>query len=149
MISMDNMNKGIVFNFSKVKDRLTMIKTLKEVFCLSLREAKDAVDCGTYFHNLSEFSYKNDAIKFYNTIFDKIARLINEDCSDVIKFVWKENKSNSNSQNIQEINNNVVKVGSVYILTEEEYNSLCKYRGLLMNMLGTYKQFLQAYESFK
>lgn len=149
MISMDNMNKGIVFNFSKVKDRLTMIKTLKEVFCLSLREAKDAVDCGTYFHNLSEFSYKNDAIKFYNTIFDKIARLINEDCSDVIKFVWKENKSNSNSQNIQEINNNVVKVGSVYILTEEEYNSLYKYRGLLMNMLGTYKQFLQAYESFK
>lgn len=126
MISMDNMNKGIVFNFSKVKDRLTMIKTLKEVFCLSLREAKDAVDCGTYFHNLSEFSYKNDAIKFYNTIFNKIARLINEDCSDVIKFVWKENKSNSNSQNIQEINNNVVKVGSVYILTEEEYNSLCK-----------------------
>lgn len=149
MISMDNMNKGIVFNFSKVKDRLTMIKTLKEVFCLSLREAKDAVDCGTYFHNLSEFSYKNDAIKFYNTIFDKIARLINEDCSDVIKFVWKENKSNSNSQNIQEFNNNVVKVGSVYILTKEEYNSLCKYRGLLMDMLGTYKQFLQAYESFK
>ena len=104
MISMDNMNKGIVFNFSKVRDKLTMIKTLKEVFCLSLREAKDAVDCGTYFHNLSDFSYKNDAIKFYNTIFDKIARLINEDCSDVIKFVWKENKSNSNSQNIQEIN---------------------------------------------
>lgn len=149
MISMDNMNKGIVFNFSKVKDRLTMIKTLKEVFCLSLREAKDAVDCGTYFHNLSQFSYKNDAIKFYNEIFSKIARLIHEDCSDVIKFVWKENKSNSNSQNIQEINNNVVKVGSVYILTEEEYNGLCKYRGLLMDMLGTYKQFLQAYESFK
>lgn len=149
MISMDNMNKGIVFNFSKIKDRLTMIKTLKEVFCLSLREAKDAVDCGTYFHNLSDFSYKNDAIKFYNTIFDKIARLINEDCSDVIKFVWKENKSNSNSQNIQEINNNVVKVGSVYILTEEEYNHLCKCRGLLMDMLGTCKQFLQAYESFK
>lgn len=147
MISMDNMNKGIVFNFSKVKDRLTMIKTLKEVFCLSLREAKDAVDCGTYFHNLSEFSYKNDAIKFYNTIFDKIARLINEDCSDVIKFVWKENKSNSNSQNIQEFNNNVVKVGSVYILTEEEYNRLHKYHSLLMDMLGTYKQFLQAYES--
>lgn len=74
---------------------------------------------------------------------------MDEDCSDVIKFVWKKNESNSNSQNIQEINNNVVKVGSVYILTEEEYNHLHKYRGLLMDMLGTYKQFLQAYESFK
>lgn len=38
---------------------------------------------------------------------------------------------------------------TAYILTEEEYNHLCKCRGLLMDMLGTYKQFLQAYESFK
>lgn len=52
-----------------------------------------------------------------------------------------------NPQNIQEINPNVVKVGSVYILTEEEYNRLHKYHSLLMDMLGTYKQFLQAYES--
>lgn len=114
---MDNMNKGIKFDFSKtevITNKLRWIKTLKEVFCISLRDAKDAVDC-----------------------------------LDVIKFVWKKNESNSNSQNIQEITPNVVKVGSVYILTEEEYNHLCKCRGLLMDMLGTYKQFLQAYESFK
>lgn len=149
---MDNMNKGIKFNFSKtevIANKLRWIKTLKEVFCISLKDAKDAVDCGSYFYDLSKFSDKNDAINFYNAIVGKIARLIDEDSSDVIKFVWKENKSNSNSQNIQEINNNVVKVGSVYILTEEEYNGLCKYRGLLMDMLGTYKQFLQAYESYK
>ena len=53
------------------------------------------------------------------------------------------------NKNFQEITPNVIKVGSVYILTEEEYNYLCKCRGLLMDMLGTYKQFLQAYESFK
>ena len=149
---MDNMNKGIKFDFSKtevITNKLRWIKTLKEVFCISLRDAKDAVDCGSYFYDLSRFSYKNDAINFYNAIVGKIARLMDEDCSDVIKFVWKKNESNSNSQNIQEINNNVVKVGSVYILTEEEYNYLCKCRGLLMDMLGTYKQFLQAYESFK
>lgn len=61
----------------------------------------------------------------------------------------KNINTTNNSRNIQEITPNVVKVGSVYILTEEEYNHLCKYRGLLMDMLGTYKQFLQAYESFK
>lgn len=149
---MDNMNKGIKFDFSKtevITNKLRWIKTLKEVFCINLRDAKDAVDCGSYFYDLSRFSYENDAINFYNAIVGKIARLMDEDCSDVIKFVWKKNESNSNSQNIQEINNNVVKVGSVYILTEEEYNHLCKCRGLLMDMLGTYKQFLQAYESFK
>lgn len=147
---MDNMNKGIKFDFSKtevITNKLRWIKTLKEVFCISLRDAKDAVDCGSYFYDLSRFSYKNDAINFYNAIVGKIARLMDEDCSDVIKFVWKKNEFNSNSQNIQEINNNVVKVGSVYILTEEEYNRLHKCHGLLMDMLGTYKQFLQAYES--
>lgn len=147
---MDNMNKGIKFDFSKtevITNKLRWIKTLKEVFCINLRDAKDAVDCGSYFYDLSRFSYENDAINFYNAIVGKIARLMDEDCSDVIKFVWKKNESNSNSQNIQEINNNVVKVGSVYILTEEEYNRLHKYHSLLMDMLGTYKQFLQAYES--
>lgn len=149
---MDNMNKGIKFDFSKtevITNKLRWIKTLKEIFCIGLRDAKNAVDCGSYFYDLSRFLDKNDAINFYNAIVGKIARLIDEDCLDVIKFVWKENESNSNSQNIQEINNNVVKVGSVYILTEEEYNLLHNYRNLLMNMLGTYKQFLQAYESFK
>lgn len=149
---MDNMNKGIKFDFSKIEvitNKLRWIKTLKEVFCISLRDAKDAIYCGSYFYDLSRFSYKNDAINFYNAIVGKIARLMDEDYSDVIKFVWEKNESNSNSQNIQEINNNVVKVGSVYILTEEEYNHLHKCRGLLMDMLDTYKQFLQAYESYK
>lgn len=127
MINMDNMDKGIMFNFSKVNkinNKLQWIKTLKEVFCLNLREAKDAVDCGTYFYNLNKFSDKNNAINFYNVIVGKIAKLIDEDCLDVIKFIWVDNKPNS--QNIQEIGPNVVKVGSVYILTQERYEKLLK-----------------------
>lgn len=147
---MDNMNKGIEFDFSKtevIKNKLKWIKTLKEVFCISLRDAKDAVDCGSYFYDLSRFPYKNDAINFYNAIVSKIARLMDEDRLDVIKFVWKKNESNSNSQNIQEINNNVVKVGSVYILTEEEYEYLRKSLDILMDLLGTSKQFIQAHDA--
>lgn len=64
-----------------------------------------------------------------------------------IQFVEEQPRFKSERNEVKEINENVVKVGSVYILTEEEYNRLCKYRGLLMDMLGTYKQFLQAYES--
>lgn len=66
-----------------------------------------------------------------------------------IQFYEEQTRFKSERNEVKEINENVVKVGSVYILTEEEYNSLCKYRGLLMDMLGTYKRFLQAYESFK
>lgn len=66
-----------------------------------------------------------------------------------IQFYEEQTRFKSERNKVKEINNNVVKVGSVYILTEEEYNSLCKCRGLLIDMLGTYKQFLQAYESYK
>lgn len=66
-----------------------------------------------------------------------------------IQFYEEQTRFKSERNEVKEITPNVVKVGSVYILTEEEYNHLCKCRGLLMDMLGTYKQFLQAYESFK
>lgn len=66
-----------------------------------------------------------------------------------IQFYEEQTRFKSERNEVKEINENVVKVGSVYILTEEEYNRLHKYHGLLMDMLGTYKQFLQAYESFK
>lgn len=66
-----------------------------------------------------------------------------------IQFVEEQPHFKSERNEVKEINENIVKVGSVYILTEEEYNHLCKCRGLLMDMLGTYKQFLQAYESYK
>lgn len=66
-----------------------------------------------------------------------------------IQFVEEQPRFKSERNEVKEINENIVKVGSVYILTEEEYNHLCKCRGLLMDMLGTYKQFLQAYESYK
>lgn len=64
-----------------------------------------------------------------------------------IQFVEEQPRFKSERNEVKEINENIVKVGSVYILTEEEYNHLCKCRGLLMDMLGAYKQFLQAYES--
>lgn len=115
------MNKGIKFDFSKVEvttNKLRWIKTLKEVFCISLKDAKDAVDCGSYFHDLSEFSDKNDAINFYNVIVSKIARLIDGDYSDAIKFVWIDNE--------QKTSVDIVKVGSVYILTQERYEKLLK-----------------------
>lgn len=51
------------------------------------------------------------------------------------------------SKNFQEITPNVIKVGSVYILTEEEYEYLRKSLGILMDLLGTSKQFIQAHNA--
>lgn len=51
------------------------------------------------------------------------------------------------NKNFQEITPNVIKVGSVYILTEEEYEYLRKSLGILMNLLSTSKQFIQAHDA--
>lgn len=51
------------------------------------------------------------------------------------------------SKNFQEITPNVIKVGSVYILTEEEYEYLRKSLGILMDLLGTSKRFIQAHDA--
>ncbi len=142
---MNNMNKSIEFDFNKFSNKLLCVKALKDIFGFGLKEAKEIVDSRRYSYDLSHYSDRNEAINFYDSVFHQFIDTVRESPSDGIKFIW----INFNSQNIQEINNNVVKVGSVYILTEEEYNLLHNYRNLLMNMLGTYKQFLQAYESFK
>lgn len=143
------MKKGIRINFIRIRNRLLWVKALKATLKLSLEEAMEAITYQSYFYNLRRFSDKNKAIDFYNSIVKQITELIKEDCSSMVEFVWEENDKPIKSQNIQDIGPNIVKVGSVYILTEEEYNRLHKCHGLLMDMLGTYKQFLQAYESFK
>lgn len=140
---MNNMNKSIEFDFNKFSNKLLCVKALKDIFGFGLKEAKDIVDSRRYSYDLSHCSDRNEAINCYDSVFHQFTDTVRETYPDAIKFIWR------NPQNIQEINPNVVKVGSVYILTEEEYNRLHKYHSLLMDMLGTYKQFLQAYESFK
>lgn len=144
----------IKFNFKKAKFKIAWLKALKVIFGLELQTAKIAVDSGEFYYTLRD----NET---YEAICIKVAEVCGTISEEEIKNVMsvvepqiesqstKDINTTNNSRNIQEITPNVVKVGSVYILTEEEYNHLCKCRGLLMDMLGTYKQFLQAYESFK
>lgn len=153
----------IKFNFKKAKFKIAWLKALKVIFGLELQTAKIAVDSGEFYYTLRD----NET---YEAICIKVAEVcgtigesffseeeLEEEIKNVMSVVEPQIESQStkdinttnNSRNIQEITPNVVKVGSVYTLTEEEYNLLHNYRNLLMDMLGTYKQFLQAYESFK
>ena len=132
----------IKFNFKKAKFKIAWLKALKVIFGLELQTAKIAVDSGEFYYTLRD-----------NETYEAICIKVAEVCGTIGESFFSEeeikNVMSVVEPHIQEITPNVVKVGSVYILTEEEYNHLCKCRGLLMDMLGTYKQFLQAYESFK
>ncbi len=48
---------------------------------------------------------------------------------------------------VKEIEPDVVKVGSVYIITEEKYQYLRKSLSILMDLLGTSKRFIQAHDA--
>lgn len=127
--------KGIKFNFNKTKNKLMWVKITKTIFGLGLKEAKDAVDSGEYFYNLDHLSDRNEAIHIYDSITRQIVELTEADYSNIVEFIWQNNEFNS--QNIQEIQQivelNVVKVGSVYIITEEEYESLKESKDTLKN----------------
>ena len=132
----------IKFNFKKAKFKTAWLKALKVIFGLELQTAKIAVDSGEFYYTLRD-----------NETYEAICIKVAEVCGTIGESFFSEeeikNVMSVVEPQIESQSTNVVKVGSVYILTEEEYNYLCKCRGLLMDMLGTYKQFLQAYESFK
>lgn len=130
----------IKFNFKKAKFKIAWLKALKVIFGLELQTAKIAVDSGEFYYTLRD-----------NETYEAICIKVAEVCGTIgesffseeeIKNVMSVVEPQIESQSTKDIN-------TTYILTEEEYNHLCKCRGLLMDMLGTYKQFLQAYESFK
>lgn len=131
----------IKFNFKKAKFKTAWLKALKVIFGLELQTAKIAVDSGEFYYTLKD-----------NETYEAICIKVAEVCGTIgesffseeeIKNVMSIVEPQIESQSTKDINT------TKYILTEEEYNHLCKCRGLLMDMLGTYKQFLQAYESFK
>lgn len=130
----------IKFNFKKAKFKIAWLKALKVIFGLELQTAKIAVDSGEFYYTLKD-----------NETYEAICIKVAEVCGTIGEsfFSEEEIKNVMSVVEPQIESQNVVKVGSVYILTEEEYNHLHKCHSLLMDMLGTYKQFLQAYESFK
>lgn len=106
------------------------MKALKVIFGLELQTAKIAVDSGEFYYTLKD----NET---YEAICIKVAEVCGtigesffseEEIKNVMSIVEPQIESQStkninttnNSRNIQEITPNVVKVGSVYILTEDE-----------------------------
>ena len=124
----------VIFNFKKSTCRLNWVKILKVVFGFNLKEAKAIVDSGSYVHIVDNLN---------NPIVDLLIRIDSACIStldanqrkvelrDVISLSIfdKEENMPSNTPVLQEINVqdlDTVKIGSVYILTQERYEKLLK-----------------------
>lgn len=130
----------VLFNFKKSTCRLNWIKVLKVVFGFNLKEAKAIVDSGSYVHIVDGL---NNPINMQQYFVDLLIRIDsvcistldadqrNIELRDVISLSIfdKEENTPSNTPGLQEINVqdlDTVKIGSVYILTQERYEKLLK-----------------------
>lgn len=130
----------VIFNFKKSTCRLNWVKILKVIFGFSLKEAKDIVDSGSYVHIVDNLNNPIDAQQYFVDLLIRIdsacistldADQRKVELRDVISLSIfdKEENMPSNTPVLQEINVqdlDTVKIGSVYILTQERYEKLLK-----------------------
>ena len=130
----------VIFNFKKSTCRLNWVKILKVVFGFNLKEAKAIVDSGSYVHIVDNLNNRIDAQQYFVDLLIRIdsacistldADQRKVELRDVISLSIfdKEENMPSNTPVLQEINVqdlDTVKIGSVYILTQERYEKLLK-----------------------
>lgn len=130
----------VIFNFKKSTCRLNWVKILKVVFGFNLKEAKAIVDSGSYVHIVDNLNNPIDAQQYFVDLLIRIdsacistldADQRKVELRDVISLsiFGKEENMPSNTSVLQEINVqdlDTVKIGSVYILTQERYEKLLK-----------------------
>jgi hypothetical protein len=116
------------------------VKILKVVFGFNLKEAKAIVDSGSYVHKVDNLNNPIDAQQYFVDLLIRIdsacistldADQRKVELRDVISLSIfdKEENMPSNTPVLQEINVqdlDTVKIGSVYILTQERYEKLLK-----------------------
>lgn len=130
----------VIFNFKKSTCRLNWVKILKVVFGFNLKEAKAIVDSGSYIHIVDNLNNPIDAQQYFVDLLIRIdsacistldADQRKAELRDVISLSIFDKEENvpSNTPVLQEINVqdlDTVKIGSVYILTQERYEKLLK-----------------------
>ena len=130
----------VTFNFKKSTSRLNWIKILKVVFGFNLKEAKAIVDSGSYVHIVDGLNNPIDMQQYFVDLLIRIDSVCistldadqrKAELRDVISLSIfdKEENMPSNTPVLQEINVqdlDIVKIGSVYILTQERYEKLLK-----------------------
>lgn len=138
----------VIFNFKKSTCKLNWVKILKVVFGFNLKEAKAIVDSGSYVHIVDNLNNPIDAQQYFVNLLIRIdsacistldADQRNVELREVISLSMfdKEENMPSNTPVLQEINVqdlDIVKVGSVYILTQERYEKLLKAEQTLSKM---------------
>lgn len=128
----------VTFNFKKSTCRLNWMKILKVVFGFNLKEAKAIVDSGSYVHIVDGLNKPIDMQQYFIDLLIRIdsacissldADQRKDELKKVISLSIYDEDVSSTTPAVQTINVqdlDIVKIGSVYILTQERYEKLLK-----------------------
>lgn len=130
----------IIFNFKRSNHPINWVRVLTVLFKMSIKEAKDIVDSGDYVHIVCNLNNAIDIQRYYDDFLIKI----DSACLNSLDSVQKENeiknvvslsidKNTIDNERISETVQTIdvqdldtVKIGSVYIITQERYKEFLK-----------------------
>lgn len=130
----------ILFNFEKSSCKLNWIRILKVVFGFNLKEAKAIVDSGSYTYIVNDLKNPIDMQQYFIDLLIRIdsvcISILDADQRKIelrevvsLNLYDEEENTPNNTPGLQEVNVqdlDTVKIGSVYILTQERYEKLLK-----------------------
>lgn len=108
----------VIFNFKKSTCRLNWVKILKVVFGFGLKEAKAIVDSGSYVYIVDDLSNPIDMQQYFVDLLIRI--------DDVFISTLHADQRKVELREVISLYLDIVKVDSVYILTQERYEKLLK-----------------------
>ena len=128
----------ILFNFKKSKCKLSWVRVLKIVFGLNLNDAKAIVESGDYIHLVNNLNNLIDMQQYFVDLLIRIDSVCipslnadqrKDELREVVSLSMYDEDISSNTPAVQTIDVqdlDIVKIGSVYILTQERYEKLLK-----------------------
>lgn len=135
-----------VFDFTQVNNKICMIHLLKDVLQISLPKAKDIFEKGKVTLDSTKYSSLDRYLdNFKHADENVIITEFKETMRPYKPFTLgeKENKQNTPLERAKQV---VYCHSDCVLLTKEEYQELCKYKGLYLDIIGHIKTAIKEFE---
>lgn len=135
-----------VFDFTQVNNKMCMVHLLKDVLQISLSKAKDTFEKGKVTLDGTKYSLLERYLDNFKHADENI--IITEFKETVRPYKpftlgEKENKQNTPLERAKQV---VYYHSDCVLLTKEEYQELCKYKGLYLDIMGHIKTAIKEFE---
>lgn len=136
-----------VFDFTQVNNKMCMVHLLKDVLQISLSKAKDTFEKGkvtldgTKYHLLERYLEN-----FKHADENIIIKKFEEEVRHYKPFTLEKEENKPQNTPLERAKQAVYYHSDCVLLTKEEYQELCKYKGLYLDIIGHIKTAIKEFE---